>query len=94
MSASRPDRSETIARLESRNNSTCPRRATHCQGWLLCSDGARHADRTASLMSPVSTVVAGMSTSILPARSIRGKPLKVAGPLVLASATIGHVSDV
>ncbi|WP_346408948.1 hypothetical protein [Mycolicibacterium cosmeticum] len=34
--------------------------ATHRHGWLLCSDGARHAKRTASVMTSMSTLVSGM----------------------------------
>ena len=34
--------------------------ATHCQGWLLCNDGARHANCTAALSMSTSTKVSGM----------------------------------
>src|SRR5271163_1162913 len=60
MSASRADWSVSITRLGSRNNRSCPRLNTHCQGWLLCSDGARDAVRTTSSMSSVSTTVVGV----------------------------------
>src|ERR1700722_8268016 len=60
MSASRADWSVSITRLGSRNNRSCPRLNTHCQGWLLCSDGARHAVRTTSSMTSVSTTVVGI----------------------------------
>src|ERR1700721_1315005 len=60
MSASRAEWSVSITRLGSRNNRSCPRLNTHCQGWLLCSDGARHAVRTASSMTSVSTTVSGI----------------------------------
>jgi hypothetical protein len=33
---------------------------THCQGWLLCNDGARHANWTAALSMSVSINVSGM----------------------------------
>src|SRR3984885_11086249 len=60
MSASRAEWSVSITRLGSRNNRSCPPLNTHCQGWLLCSDGARHAVRTTSSMTSVSTTVVGI----------------------------------
>lgn len=60
MSASRAEWSVSITRLGSRNNRSCPRLNVHCQGWLLCSDGARHAVCTAFSMTSVSTAVVGI----------------------------------
>src|SRR5271166_5774367 len=57
MIASRPDLSvDVTVRCGSRNRSTLVLLATHRQGWLLCSEGARHANSTAVLITLVSAV--------------------------------------
>src|ERR1700742_210080 len=90
MRASRADWSVFVTRLGSRNNRSWPPLNSHCQGWLLCSDGARHADDTASLMTSVSTTVAGISRPpdlYLPSRVPRIAP-SATGPLVLDPSAI------
>lgn len=58
MIASRPKLSvDRTTRLRSRNKSTPAGVATHRQGWLLCSDGARHASSTARAITSVANVV-------------------------------------
>ena len=62
ISASRPEWSveyRTPVLVEEQLN--CASSATQCHGWLLCSDGARQANCTASLMTSVSTMVSRMS---------------------------------
>ena len=72
-----------------------PGPASHCQGWLLCSDGARQAKCTAFLMISAFAVVATMATSDLYRRSIvlRYRPATT-GPLVLDPARSGPMRSI
>src|SRR6516165_1659717 len=58
MVACRPELSvEATMRCGSANRSTTVPRITHRHGWLLCSEGARHANSTAPAITSVSTIV-------------------------------------
>src|ERR1700739_776774 len=58
MIASRRDLSvDVTVRRGSTNRSTLAPLATHRQGWLLCSEGARHANSTAVVTTLVSVII-------------------------------------
>src|SRR5271166_4898767 len=57
MIASRPDLSvDVTVRRGSTNRLTLVLLATHRQGWLLCSEGARHANSTAVVITLASVI--------------------------------------